>query len=224
MLGGMGAAASCDSYSRIIALAQDIYGAVQDEDYPHILIYNLPLFGFDETGFVNPEGVKDQLLEGLRTLERGRADFIFMACNTVYYYHQFLQQEIGVPLLNIIDETVKEVAVKGHKKVGLLCSQSTSGLQLYQAYCGKYGIEVVGVDNDEQQILNRVILQVMAGRQSQNEIALIKQVINRMGKAHISGVILGCTELPLAIKQDDVDLPLFDSSDIIARAALKFSL
>jgi len=224
VLGGMGPRASCYLYGRMISLVQDLYGAIQDEDYPHILIYNLPMVGFDETGFAVPDMVKNQLVTGLQTLECAGADFIFMACNTVHYYHRFLQQQIGVPLLNIIEETVKRVAAENHNKVGLLSSESTHKLQLYQIACWQYGLEVVSVNEKEQKILNYVILQVMAGRQSRHEVALMKPVIEKMQQAGVSAIILGCTELPLVIQQSDVNLSLFNSSEIITRVALEYAL
>ena len=132
VLGGMGPEASSNLYSKIIKYAQHEYGAVQDFDYPPIIIYSLPLFGFDETGIVDETLVKKQLIEGVKKLESAGSDLIIIACNTVHSYFKEMQSAINVPIFNIIEETKKRVVEFGYKKVGLFASESTNKLELYR--------------------------------------------------------------------------------------------
>jgi len=76
VLGGMGPVASSNLYAKIIKYTQQEYGAVQDFDYPPIIIYSLPLVGFDETGIVNEELVKEQLIAGVKKLESAGCELI----------------------------------------------------------------------------------------------------------------------------------------------------
>ena len=150
VLGGMGPEASSNLYSKIIKYAQQEYGAVQDFDYPPIIIYSLPLFGFDETGIVDETTVKKQLIDGVKKLESAGCDLIIIACNTVHSYYHEMQSTVNVPIFNIIEETKKRVIKLGYKKVGLFASESTNKLQLYQKRFADSNIQVISPNNTQQ--------------------------------------------------------------------------
>ena len=132
ILGGMGPEASANLYSKMIKYTQHEYGAVQDSDYPPIIIYSMPLLGFDETGIVDQDSVKMQLIEGVRKLENAGCDLIIIGCNTVHIFFDEMQAAVNIPILNIVEETKKKVVDFGCKKVGLFASESTSKTKLYQ--------------------------------------------------------------------------------------------
>ena len=132
VLGGMGPAASANLYSKIISYAQTEYGAVQDFDYPPVIIYSLPLAGFDETGITDLEAVQRQLVAGVKKLEDAGCQLIIIGCNTVHSYYDEMQAAVNVPIFNILEETKKQVLEFGYKKVGLFASKSTTDLKLYQ--------------------------------------------------------------------------------------------
>ncbi len=108
VLGGMGPEASANLYSKIIKYAQYKYNAVQDFDYPPIIIYSLPLFGFDETGIVDEKLVKQQLIDGVKKLESAGCDLIIIGCNTVHIFYDEMQAAIKIPILNIVEGTKKK--------------------------------------------------------------------------------------------------------------------
>jgi len=220
----MGPLASANLYYKIIKLAQEMYNAEQDTDFPPMIIYNLPLSGFDETGFTNPNLVKDQLIAGVKKLESAGSDFIIIACNTVHYYYQDMQTVIKIPIVSIIKETAKAVYEKGIKTVGLLSSESTNKLIIYQKALEDYGITTLSVTDQQQKLLNEVILHVMSGKQNESDKKCLKSIIDDLHQQGAEGIILGCTELPLVICQDDTNIVLFDSIDIIVKCALKQAL
>lgn len=220
ILGGMGAAASADFYLRLVQIAQRDYGAEQDCDFPPMFIYNLPLIGFDETGFKDVAGVRNQLIAGIKKLGAAGSDFIVIPCNTVYYLYSDLQAASAVPIINIIEATVKAVKRAGYKKVGLLNSQSTRHYKLYESAFMRQGIETASAGDGEQKKVNEAILHVISGAQGQNDIRALQVIISRFKEAGAEAIILGCTELPLAITQGDCILPLFSSTNILAVAAL----
>jgi aspartate racemase len=224
VLGGMGPEASSNLYSKIIKYAQQKYGAVQDFDYPPIIIYSLPLFGFDETGIVDEKIVKKQLIDGVKKLELAGCDLVIIGCNTVHTYFTEMQSEIKIPIFNIIDETRKRVIDFGYKKIGLFASESTNKLRLYQSMLAVSGIEVISPNNEQQKILNKVIEHVMGGNQKIEDIIVLKDIARDYIKQGAEAIVMGCTEIPLAINQSHTDIKLFDTIEIIVQCAVDFSL
>src|SRR3989338_6835870 len=105
VLGGMGPEASATFYNMIINICHKKYNAQQDTDYPPMIIYSLPLEGFDETGIVDQEKVLRQLIKGIKVLESSGSDFIVIACNTVHCFIDELRKNVKIPILSIIEET-----------------------------------------------------------------------------------------------------------------------
>jgi aspartate racemase len=224
VLGGMGPEASSNLYSKIIKYVQHEYGAVQDFDYPPIIIYSLPLFGFDETGIVDEKLVKKQLIEGVKKLESAGCDLIIIACNTVHSYYQEMQSSVKVPIFNIIEETKKRVIKFGYKKVGLFASESTNKLKLYQKRFADSNIEVISPNSEQQKILNRIIEHVMGGNQKTEDIIFLKDIARDYIRQGAEAIVMGCTEIPLAINQAHTDIKLFDTIEIIVQCAVDYSL
>ena len=115
VLGGMGPGASANLYMEIIKYSQHKYNAIQDTDYPPIIIYSLPLDGFDETGITNIKLVEDQLVVGVKKLEAAGCDLIIIGCNTVHILYEKMQAAVKIPILNIVEETKNKVIEFGYK-------------------------------------------------------------------------------------------------------------
>ena len=216
----MGPEASAYFYNLLIKLAHKKYGAVQDTDFPPILIYNLPLFGFDETGITDEALVEKQLVDGVKKLESAGSDFIIIACNTVHLFQDSMQAALRIPILGIIDETAQEASRKGFKKVGLLTSESTNKMGLYEKRLQALGIESLRADDEQQEKLNHIILNVMAGEQNADDAKTIEAVAEDFARRGAEAVILGCTELPLAVGSGGFPIPLLNSNEIITDRAL----
>lgn len=223
ILGGMGPLASANLYHKIVKIAQEMYHAEQDTDFPPMIIYNLPLIGFDEAGFKNPTLVKGQLIAGVKKLERAGSDFIIIACNTVHHFYQEMQDAIKIPIISIIEETVKTADKKELKVIGLLSSESTNKLKIYQKVLDYYAIKTLSVTDKQQKLLNEIILHVMSGTQGEADKECLKAIIHDICQQGAQGIILGCTELPLAISQNDIDVALLNSTEIIAKSALEYA-
>ncbi|HUX36207.1 MAG TPA: amino acid racemase [Candidatus Paceibacterota bacterium] len=224
ILGGMGPAASANLYLKIIKTAQKMYGAEQDTDFPPMFIYNLPLSGFDETGFAKPTLVREQLIDGVKKMEKTGSDFVIVACNTVHYFYDDMQKAVKIPIISIVEETAKAVSEDGSKIVGLLSSESTNKLGIYHKILDNHGIKTLSVGEEEQKSLNKIILHVMSGTQGSDDKKSINKIIADLRSRGAESAILGCTELPLAFGQEDTNIKLFDSTQIITDSALKLAL
>lgn len=223
ILGGMGPVASANLYHKIIQLAQDEYFAEQDIDFPQIIINSISLVGFDETGFVDSELVKKQLISGVKTLEKSGCDLIGVACNTVHLFHKEMQDNVKIPILNIIDLSTERIKKDKRKTVGLLSSESVRKLGLYKHAIEKRKINVIIVSEDEQKFINQLILDVMSGKVKESDKHQAKQIIADLKKQGADSILLGCTELPLVIKQEDYVMPIYDSTQILAEELLKIA-
>ena len=220
----MGPEASAYFYNLLIRLAHAKYGAVQDEDFPPIIIYNLPLKGFDERGIVDRRLVASQLVEGVKKLELAAADLIVIACNTVHIFQAEMQKAVKVPIYSIVDETVKVAKARGYKKVGLLTSASSVKYRLYVDKLTKEGISSITATLAEQKILDNIILHVMAGANGAGDTAKILNIMTRFVAAGAEAVVLGCTELPLAFPNEDFPVPVLNSNQVIVDKALALAL
>ena len=223
ILGGMGPEASANLYQRIIKYAQIKYGAVQDDDYPPIIIYSLPLDGFDEKGINNLPLVKEQLVNAVKRLELAGSELIVIACNTVHHFYSAMQDAVTIPILNIVEKSLSEVKKESYKKIGLFSSQSTVELKLYQLAFEKSGIKVILPNKNQQEKINMVIEKVMGGRQGIHEVIMLKEIAFDFVQQGAQAIVMGCTEIPLALNQTHTDIKLFDTIEIIVEAAVDFS-
>ena len=224
ILGGMGPEASANLYKKTIKYAQYQYGAIQDYDYPPMIIYSMPLEGFDETGIADPKLVKKQLVDGVKKLESAGCDLIIMVCNTVHVFYEEIQKVVKIPILNIVEETLKCVKKDRYKKVGLFTSQSTTESHLYQRKFEKKGVKVIEPSKEQQKVLNQVIETVMGGKQGDADIIALKEVAQLFVKDGAEAIVMGCTEIPLAINQTNTDIKLFDTIEIIVKSAVDYSV
>lgn len=219
ILGGMGPEASAYFYHLLIEIAQEKYHAVQDTDYPPVVIYNMPLNDFDETGVRDADSVRAQLIDGVQKLESFGSRYIVIACNTVHQFYTDMQAAVSVPIINIVDEAVNEAKRRGYKKVLLLTSESTNTSGLYRSACESAALESISVGASEQKILNDIILRVMAGSQGQADIRAVDDIVKSL-EGTADAVLLGCTELPLAVSEGDIDIPVLNSNRIVLESVL----
>ena len=107
-----------------------------------------------------------------------------------------------------------------YKRQWLLSSETTRDLWLYQDELEKNGIECITADDDQQAIITQVIKRVMGWIQDKSDICELGEIIENQKKKWITAVVLGCTELPLAITQDDISLPEYNANDVLVHTVV----
>lgn len=174
----------------------------------------------------NWDKVADILIEAAQGLERSGADFVVICANTVHKVADKIQSKINIPLLHIIDVTAAEIKKQGLKKIALLGTKYTMQQDFYKEKLKeKSGLEVIIPNSEEILFIHHVIHDEIAlGKINLVSKKKLKAIITRLAKEGAEGVILGCTEIPLLIKQKDVTVPLFDTLTLHAKAAVNYAL
>jgi aspartate racemase len=167
------------------------------------------------------------LVDAVQRLERGGADFIVVASNTMNAFNGEIVSGTGIPVLSIVDATGESVKKSGIKKVILLGSKIVTEQDYYKGTLErKYNLAVVLPNATERDYLNSVIFDELcvgniSSQSRDGVVAIVERLVKEQGA---DGVILGCTELPLLIKQNDVSVPVFDTTQIHAEAAADYAL
>lgn len=159
-------------------------------------------------------------------LKNGGADFIVICTNTMHKMAPDIENRAGIEVLHIADAAGKEIVKKGMKKVGLIGTKFTMEQDFYKTLLNdKFDIEVVIPDEKDRTIIHDIIYnELCKGIVSEISKAKYVGIINNLALAGAQGVVLGCTEIPLLIKQDDVDIPVFDTTAIHAVSAAAYAL
>ncbi|UUX35359.1 aspartate/glutamate racemase family protein [Fundicoccus culcitae] len=160
------------------------------------------------------------LTDAAQKLETAGADFIVVCTNTMHKVAPQIQAQIGIPIIHIADATAKELEKQNIKKVALLGTKYTMTQTFYTERITQKGIEVIIPNEKDAALINQVIydelcLGIIKDESRNQVIQMIEQLKNRGAE----GVILGCTEIGLLIKQNDTTLPVFDTTQIHAQAA-----
>ena len=159
-------------------------------------------------------------------LEKGGADFILICTNTMHKVAREVEESVAIPLLNIADATAEKIIAAGMHKIALLGTRFTMEEDFYKGrLVNNYGLDVLVPDEPEMDVVHNVIYKELClGKIESNSRKKYLDVIDRLKGEGAEGVILGCTEIGLLVKQEDTDIPLFDTAEIHARAAVDYSL
>ena len=158
-------------------------------------------------------------------LQNAGAACILLGANTMHNVAPQVKAAINIPFIHIAEETGKEILKKGLKKVALLGTKYTMQLPFYIDILAGMGIEAIVPDATDIEIINDGIYKELAlGIITEATKKSYVQIMQKLQQSGAEGIILGCTEIPLLIKENDFDLPLFDTTLIHATAAVNFSL
>ncbi len=220
ILGGMGPMATCDLMKRVIEFTD----ASCDQEHIHIFVdnnTNIP----DRTAAIVGGGTdpRPEMIKSAKRLEAIGADVIIVPCNTAHFFLEDVSKEVNVPFLHMPRETAKTLKEMGMKKVALLATDGTVKSGLYEKELKAMGIEAICPDADQQKLIMSLIYDyVKASKEFPHPERLI-QLVENLKEKGAEGVILGCTELPIAFENIKIPLPAVSPTDILAKAAVKFA-
>jgi aspartate racemase len=174
----------------------------------------------------NWEQLTRMMVDAARRLERGGAELLVIATNTMHKMAPEVERSIGIPLIHIVDAVAEKIREAGLTKVALLGTRFTMEQDFYKGrLTEKHGIEVLVPDLPGIERVHRIIYdELVHGRildASRKEyLGIIEGLVNRGAE----GIILGCTEIPLLVRQSDCTVPVFDTTTIHALKAVSVSL
>ncbi|EAR01235.1 aspartate/glutamate racemase family protein [Maribacter sp. HTCC2170] len=158
-------------------------------------------------------------------LEQAGAEVLLICANTMHLCADAIKEKVTIPLLHIADVCGEEITSKGCKKVLLLGTKYTMELDFYKDILkNQYGIEVMIPSKEDREVVHDVIYTELAkGIISEDSKKQYKDIIKKSEEEGVEAVILGCTEIPLLIQQEDCSIPVIDTTKIHAEAAVKFA-
>jgi aspartate racemase len=172
------------------------------------------------------ETLAKMMIEAATALEKAGADFIVICANTMHKVAENIQAKTRLPILHIADTTSQRILGKNIRRVGLLGTKFTMEEDFYRKRLEKkWNIQVIVPRDNEQKTIHDIIYgELCLGVINQSSKERIKKVIKNLIARGAEGIVLGCTEIPLLIKQNDVEVPVFDTTEIHAKAAVDFAL
>jgi aspartate racemase len=224
MIGGMSWESSIEYYRIVNQTVREKLGALHSAKSIMVSVE------FAEIEALQHQNRWDELakimIEAARSLERGGADFVIICTNTMHKLYDQVQNNIKIPMLNIADATAVKIKTEGIQKIALLGTRFTMEEDFYKGrLVDQYGLEVIIPSAVQMEIVHRVVYdELCAGIINPDSKQKYADIIQRLVAKGAEGVILGCTEIGLLVKQEDSPVPLFDTTEIHARAAVEYAL
>ncbi|TDR78442.1 aspartate/glutamate racemase family protein [Paludibacterium purpuratum] len=197
-----------------------------DDSYPEILIYSVDLQKYHDWRDLGRWDLIAEELAGIANrLQAAGAEQGLIATNTMHKVFDEVQARTALPLLHILDPVVAAIQAAGLREVALLGTHFTMAETFYKDRLARHGIACLVPDTKGQQQLHRIIVtELTRGILSDASREVYLRTIDQLAADGAQGVILGCTEIPLLIRQVDCALPLFDTATLHAEAALQLAL
>lgn len=217
VIGGLGPSATAHFMERVIAMTD----AKCDQENVDMIVYNFPSIP-DRTGYILGSNLRSPLpglLSVARALERQKVSSIAIPCVTAHYFHRELQAAIAVPILNGVAETVSLLKNNGIRKVGIMATDGTVRSRLLARELDNAGlIPVIPSEARQADVMHLIYENVKAGKKPEmDRFRRVRQELNDCG-AEI--IILGCTELSLIKRDEDIGEGFLDIMDVLAREAV----
>jgi len=197
----------------------------ENHGYPEIIIYSVSLQKIIDWQYQERwDLIADKMIKVFRTLEKAGADFGLIAANTLHIVFDEVQREISIPLINIIEVTAEAVKKEEIKTVGLLGTIFTMSKDFYKAGLEARGISTLVPDRKDQEFVNGVIYEeLIRGIVKPESKKGYVRVVKKLKEKGAEGIVLGCTEIPLLIKEKDCGVRLYDTTLIHAEKALNYA-
>ena len=224
LIGGM-SWESTQEYYRIIN--EEINKCLGGLHSAKIILYSVDFAEIEKSQHMNDwNKLTKNMIDAAKSLEKAGADFIVICTNTMHKMADDIERSTNIPLLHLGDATAKEIKKKNLNKVGLLGTKFTMEEGFYKKrLTDKSYAEVLIPDSDDREIVHKVIFKELClGKVEQKSKENYIRIIDKLIKNGAEGIVLGCTEIPLLIKQNDISVPIFDTTTIHAKAAVDFSL
>jgi aspartate racemase len=220
IIGGIGPASTVEYYNRLINGYRKITG---EDNYPQLYIDSINMTEMLTYVSENDyEKLVNLFINEINNLKICGADYIAIASNTPHCVIDELNSKTPVPIISIVEETCKYAQSNNLKRVLLTGTLFTMKKDFYKKSFEKFGIECLVPNDDEKKMIHNIIFPNLEdGIIIEKDKLLFKDICNRIIQdKKIDGIILGCTELPLMIKEDDFEISVLDTVEIHIKGIL----
>jgi aspartate racemase len=224
LIGGISWVSTADYYKLINEGINDKLGGL---NFSECLIYSFNYADIKKNNDANDwDSTFKMLLKGCQFLKEGGATAIVLCANTMHFIADRLEKEINLPIIHIASATATAIKKQGLKKVGLLGTKFTMELDFFKDKLIDQGIEaIIPQSEDDKDFIHTTIFEELGkGLVTEETKKRYLEIANQLIKEGAEGIILGCTEIPLVIKPEDVSVPVFDTALIHSNAAIEFQL
>ncbi|WP_427872936.1 aspartate/glutamate racemase family protein [Flavobacterium sp. MMS24-S5] len=224
LIGGISWVSTSDYYTLINKGINEKLGGL---NFSECLIYSFNYADIKKNNDANDwDSTFNMLLKAAEVLKSGGAEAIVLCANTMHLIADKLQQAIGLPLIHIAEETAIAIQKKDLKKVGLLGTKFTMELDFFKDKLAEKGIEtIIPISEADKDFIHYTIFEELGrGIATEETKKRYLEIANELIKNGAEGIILGCTEIPLVIKEGDFSVPIFDTALIHTQAAINFQL
>ncbi len=224
LLGGMSWESSSEYYRIINEAVNARLGGVHSAD---CLMYSVDFGEIEELQHQDRwDELTELMIDAAQRIERGGAEILLICTNTMHRMAPEVQAEIKIPLLHIADAAGEAIRSRGLNTVGLLGTKFTMEGDFYRKRLEeKFGLTVLIPDEADRETVHQVIYnELVKGQILESSRKAFIEIIHKLAKHGAQGVVLGCTEIPLLVKQSDVTIPVFDTTRIHAEAAVDWAL
>lgn len=223
LIGGTTWLSTIDYYRYINEGINERTGGV---DFARCIIYSLNITELRKHTDISDWTSALEMVSGAcKNLEQSGAEAIVLCANTLHNLAEGLKNNINIPVIHIAEATAQEIKKINLKKAALLGTKFTMELDFFKVKLREQNIETIVPEENDRDFINFTIYNelgrnIFKPETKERYIA----IINKLAKQGAEGVILGCTEIPLLIKQKDLNIPAFDTTLIHSRAAVDFAL
>jgi aspartate racemase len=220
IIGGVGPETTAEFYLDIIFSCQ----ALNKSARPGIIISSVPLPYQIEADLINNNIGSERyipfLIKEAQRLENAGVDFIVMPCNSLHIFIEDIRKSVKIPVLSIVEETVKYIKSQKFTNVGIVSTSATIENKLYENAFAKEGIEYATPDDFQQVKMGKFIMNLVSGRQNNRDREELIEIINDFEKKNVDCVALACTDLQLLIPKHP-RLKIFDTMKIFVDATVE---
>ncbi|SNR55575.1 aspartate/glutamate racemase family protein [Flavobacterium sp. ov086] len=224
LIGGISWVSTVDYYKLINQGMNEKMGGL---NFSECLIYSFNYADIKKNNDTNDwDRTFEMLFKACQFLKSGGAEAIVLCANTMHLIADRLAKAIDLPIIHIATETAIQIEKQNLKKVALLGTKFTMELDFFKEKLSARGVEAIIPENsDDRDFLHTAIFEELGkGIVTDETKKRILKITNELIENGAEGVILGCTELPLVIKPEDVTVPVFDTTLIHSNAAISFQL
>ncbi|MFA4887293.1 MAG: amino acid racemase [Candidatus Nanoarchaeia archaeon] len=191
---------------------------------PDLLLLNLPVpdkvMKAIATG-QRSEEMKQLLISAVKRLNQAEVDLIVIPCNSVHIFIEELRKESQKPILSIIEESAKECDKRKIQKVGLLASTNTIQQNLHSKALSKINIQTIIPEAEDQKTVSETIIKIINNHSTNKDKEQLRIIIKKLITKGAENILLACTDLQLILSQQDSDVPLLDTMQILANSTLQ---